>query len=470
MTRIKIILYALIIIISACKSGNKLDKLDKYMDFTGTPGEVKIMTLDPGHFHAALVQKIMYEQVNNEINIYAPDGPDIDDHLNRIIEFNTRVDNPTNWKSNVYRGKDFLKKMLKEKPGNLMITAGNNRKKTEYIKQTVEAGINVLADKPMAINTKDFELLKEAFSIAEENGVLLYDIMTERHEITSILQKEIAHMHEVFGELLVGSPENPLITKESVHHFFKYVSGNKIKRPPWFFDVNQEGDGIVDVTTHLVDLIQWECFPGEVIKYKDEIDMLYAKRWATKLMASEFNSVTGLTEYPEYLQKDIVNDSVLNVFSNGEMIYKIRNVHAKVSVTWNYAAPEGAGDTHFSIMRGSRANLVIRQGAKQNYKPILYIEPTGNNDMIDYRKILEKAVKKINLKYPGVKLAGETGIWSLIIPDEYKIGPEAHFGQVTKMYLQYLIEGDLPDWEVPNMIAKYYTTTQAFEMAMIQDK
>ena len=90
--------------------------------------------------------------------------------------------------------------------------------------------------------------------------------------------------------------------------------------------------------------------------------------------------------------------------------------------------------------------------------------------MIDYRKILEKAVKKINLKYPGVKLAGETGIWSLIIPDEYKIGPEAHFGQVTKMYLQYLIEGDLPDWEVPNMIAKYYTTTQAFEMAMIQDK
>ena len=27
------------------------------MTFTGAPNEVKLMTLDPGHFHAALVQK-----------------------------------------------------------------------------------------------------------------------------------------------------------------------------------------------------------------------------------------------------------------------------------------------------------------------------------------------------------------------------------------------------------------------------
>ena len=27
--------------------------------FTGAPGEVKLVTLDPGHFHAALVQKVL---------------------------------------------------------------------------------------------------------------------------------------------------------------------------------------------------------------------------------------------------------------------------------------------------------------------------------------------------------------------------------------------------------------------------
>jgi hypothetical protein len=31
--------------------------------------------------------------------------------------------------------------------------------------------------------------------------------------------------------------------------------------------------------------------------------------------------------------------------------------------------------------------------------------------------------------------------------------------------LQYLEAGKLPAWEVPNMLAKYYTTTQALDKA-----
>jgi len=31
--------------------------------------------------------------------------------------------------------------------------------------------------------------------------------------------------------------------------------------------------------------------------------------------------------------------------------------------------------------------------------------------------------------------------------------------------LNYLEAGALPDWEVPNMLAKYYVTTQALDMA-----
>jgi hypothetical protein len=51
------------------------------------------------------------------------------------------------------------------------------------------------------------------------------------------------------------------------------------------------------------------------------------------------------------------------------------------------------------------------------------------------------------------------------IPDSYKEGHEAHFGRVTEKYLEYLENHNLPDWEVPNMIAKYYTTTKALEIA-----
>ena len=49
-------------------------------------------------------------------------------------------------------------------------------------------------------------------------------------------------------------------------------------------------------------------------------------------------------------------------------------------------------------------------------------------------------------------------------PGTYRVGHEAHFGQVMQKYLGYLADKTLPDWEVPNMIAKYYTTTQALKL------
>ena len=62
------------------------------------------------------------------------------------------------------------------------------------------------------------------------------------------------------------------------------------------------------------------------------------------------------------------------------MNYTLKGVHARVSVTWNFEAPEGTGDTHFSVMRGTKANLVIRQGAEQKYKPVLYVERNPSVD------------------------------------------------------------------------------------------
>jgi hypothetical protein len=45
------------------------------------------------------------------------------------------------------------------------------------------------------------------------------------------------------------------------------------------------------------------------------------------------------------------------------------------------------------------------------------------------------------------------------------VGHEAHFAQVTENYLKYLAAGQLPEWEVPNMVAKYYTTTEAYRLS-----
>ncbi|RPI28919.1 MAG: oxidoreductase [Acidobacteria bacterium] len=432
---------------------------------TGADGEIKLMVLDPGHFHAALVQKTMYKQVSPLVHIYAPDGWDLEEHLKRVQSYNTRADNPTHWEQKIYRGPDFLQKMLSEKPGNVVVMAGNNQKKMEYIKAALDAGLNVLADKPMCIDQKGWEVLRTAFESAKKNNVLLYDIMTERNEITTVLQKELAHNYQVFGAFRAGTPDDPAVTKESVHHLFKYVSGKPLQRPVWALDVKQQGEGIVDVSTHLVDLVMWEVFPQQKINYKADIEMLRAKRWPTMVTKEQLTKVTGAADFPDYLKGQLNSDGVLPYFSNGEIIFKLRGIHSKVSVVWNFEAPQGAGDTHFSVMKGSRSNIVIRQGKEQNYRPELYIEPAAEVDATIFGDSVKRALEGLATAYPGLDVAQEGKNWRVVIPDKYRVGHEAHFGQVAEKFLGYLTRGKLPEWEVPNMIAKYYTTTKALEMA-----
>jgi predicted dehydrogenase len=434
-------------------------------DKTDSNYTVSIMTLNPGHFHAALVQKTMYEQVNPKVHVFAPEGSDLQLHLKRIEGFNTRQDNPTKWDLDIYTGDDYFQRMLRDKAGNLVVISGNNRKKTDYIMESVNAGLNVLADKPMVIDREGFELLKKAFATAEENNVLLYDIMTERYEITSILQKELSQIPEIFGTLQTGTPDDPAVTKESVHYFFKYVSGSPLQRPDWFFDVTQQGEGMVDVSTHLVDLIQWGCYPEQILDYTTDVQMVSARRWPTSLTRSQFQRITNKDMFPEFLKSITENDSVINVFSNGEMVYKLKNTYAKVSVTWGYQAPEGAGDTHYSIMKGSRSNLIIKQGEEQNFRPELYIEPSGTISFVELVELVDKNSESLKTKFPGLEFIVLDNSIQLMIPNEYRIGHEAHFAKVAEKFLTYFAEGKLPDWEVPNMLTKYYTTTLALEKA-----
>jgi hypothetical protein len=177
----------------------------------------------------------------------------------------------------------------------------------------------------------------------------------------------------------------------------------------------------------------------------------------------QFKAITKLDAFPDYMLKDVSNDTVLNVYSNGEINYKIKNIHAKVSVIWNYQAPEGTGDTHYSIMRGTKSNLIIKQGEEEQYKPTLYIQPLGNGK--DFEPMLVNQLVTLQSKFPGIGMSKVNDMWMITIPDEYKEGHEAHFGRVTEKFLEYLDKHNMPPWEVPNMIAKYYTTTKALEMA-----
>jgi hypothetical protein len=197
--------------------------------------------------------------------------------------------------------------------------------------------------------------------------------------------------------------------------------------------------------------------------------MISARRWPTDLSPGQFKNITGLDRYPEYLD-EFIKDSMLQVYSNGEMVYRIRGICAKISVTWNYQAPEGTGDSHYSAMKGKRCNLVIRQGKDEQYKPVLYIELTEKENTSVFLSDLRENFDKVELKYPGIKLIElDKRKWMVEIPDKYKVSHEEHFGQVAEKYLEYLQQGSMPGWEVPNMITKYYTITRALDMAIETD-
>src|SRR5262245_10722203 len=177
---------------------------------------VRLMTYRPGHFHAALVQKEMYPEVAPRVDVYAPLSTDLTLYLNRIIGFNARPTNPTAWELEVHAGPNALERMLSQRPGNVVVLAGFNRTKIDAIQAAVEAGLHVLSDKPWVINAADLPKLESALNTAAAKGLVPYDIMTERYEITSILQRELVNTPEVFGAALPGTPDEPAVTMESV--------------------------------------------------------------------------------------------------------------------------------------------------------------------------------------------------------------------------------------------------------------
>lgn len=427
--------------------------------------EITLITLDPGHFHAALVQKNSLDGVDSSVFVYAPEGKEVEAHLALIQSFNERGENPTHWNEVVYTGNDFFEKMLEDEKGQVVVLAGNNKNKTEYIGKSIDAGLSVLSDKPMAIHYREFESLKNAFHKATEEGLQLYDIMTERYNIFSILQKELIHNTEIFGEIVSGSPEDPSVIKKSVHHFYKEVSGNPLIRPEWYYDVAQQGEGIVDVTTHYIDLIHWQCFPEQSVHYDKDIEIIGAERWPTPISPQQYEKSTGAKSIPEYLKKDLKGDH-LDIYANGKILYSVNDLYAEVEVRWDYEAEEGNGDTHFSLIKGTKSTVTIRQDKEQAFQPKLYIEPAkGASFASDEVQAIRNSFKTMVDKYPGISLEESPFGLEVVIPDDLKEGHEEHFTRVAHQFFEYVREGNMPQWEIDNMISKYYITTKALEIA-----
>jgi predicted dehydrogenase len=427
--------------------------------------EIKVMVLDPGHFHAALVQKEMYPELSKRVYVYAPVGGDVLDYLNRVTAFNLRKKDPTSWEIELHASPDFLERMLRERPGNVVILAGRNLPKIDRIKASIDAGLPVLADKPWIIRPADFQKLSKVLDEAEQKKVAAYDIMTERYEVTSILQRELVNDTAVFGTLLPGTEAQPTISARSVHNLMKVVAGIPIRRPAWFFDVDEYGEGLADVGTHVVDLVQWTAFPDKALDYRKDVQVLSGKHWPTVISKAQFQRVTGEEDFPRQLAGHVKSGS-LEYLCNNSVQYTLGGIHVGLSILWNWEAPEGAGDFYEAAFRGSKARIELRQGKEQHYIPELYVVPNSGSGQDAVFENLKQKIAALQSLYPGLAIEQHADEARLVIPERFRVGHEEHFAQVTRRFFEYVkAPQTLPSWEKSNMLMKYFITTKGVELA-----
>jgi predicted dehydrogenase len=455
----------------AQQEGGQLGNVEKTMKSVGSKvaaagrADVKLMTLDPGHFHAALIQRESYPGVAAKVDVYAPLGPDLFKHLERVARFNSRADKPTDWRLEVHTGPDFLERMKKEKPGNVVVISGRNRGKIDYIQGSVASGFHALVDKPWILASDDFKKLKDTLDLADKKGRIALDIMTERFEITSILQKELVNDAEVFGEIQAGTAQSPGVYMESVHHLLKMVAGAPNLRPAWFFDGAQQGEGLNDIGTHLVDLVQWTVSAEKPIDYQKDVEVLAAHRWPTVIPLASFQKVTGEKEFPAFLAKDVKNGA-LDYFCNTLVTYKLKGVHTKLNVIWDWEAPAGGGDTHYAYYRGSKAKVEVRQGKAEKWKSELFVTPADPAKKQEVMAAVGRRLTALSEKFPGLSVDERGKDIHVVIPDRFRTSHEEHFGEVARRFFGFLKNPrSLPAWEKPNMLSKYWTTTKGTELS-----
>jgi hypothetical protein len=421
--------------------------------------DIRLIVVDPGHFHAALVQKEMYPNLSPLVHVYAPFGPDLIDYLTRIARFNGRAEMPTHWQLEIHAGPDFLDRAMAEHRGAVAIFSGRNRGKIERIARALEAGLHVLADKPWIIRTEDRPVLEQALATARRNGLVAYDMMGGRHSVVASLQRILCGDPEIYGEQVDGDAGAPGVAMTSVHHILKQVAGVPNPRPAWFFDVTEQGCALTDVGTHLVDRVHGTLFPDAALDPQRDIRLQAAECWATPVSLAQFRQVTGETSFPDYLAPWLAGDR-LDYPCNNRLDYAVRGVHVSLDMRWDWESPVG-DDTHGTVFRGTRARIELRQGAAERYRPELYVVAEA-----DIAAPLARRIAALQPVYPGLAVEPANREWRIVIPPGLEHGHDAHFRELTRRFLAYVADpGSFPTAEMPNMLAKYFVCSEGAALA-----
>ena len=422
---------------------------------------LKLMTLAPGHFHAALVLKRALHGVHHRTHVYAPLDGDTVVYLDRVAGFNTRPDAPTAWEVDLRAGADYLERFAREQPGNTVVISGRNRPKIDLMRLAVANCLHVIADKPWIIDFADFPKLEALIRDAELRDVLVGDVLTERFEITNWLLREFVRDHELFGTWQAGTADRPALTLHSVRYLKSFENGIPLVRPWWWFDPVVSGDAMAELGTNLADLAIWLIAPEQAVDYATQIQMLAADSTPLLLSEDQFRQLTGLPDYPAELRPRVVN-GLLYYAGSGTATFALRGVHVKLGAEWEFESI--IGSSRQICARGTRATVSVRQAPAGQAE--LYVAATDPADQAVVMAKLRDKCDVLQRDFAGLSVADLGGEARVQIPESWRAGHEEHFGAAVEEFVRHFhTPRAVPTWEHPNALARYYITTKAVEMA-----
>ena len=407
-----------------------------------------LLFLEPGHFHAALTLRSRNSRVDRNVHLYATPGPERDAFTALVHSFNSRRDDPTDWNLSIHESPDPERALVEERRGSAVVLAGRNQPKLGAIARLHAAGFHVLADKPWLTDGAALPDLERATA----GGPLAMDIMTFRHEVVAGLTSRIAASRELFGELDPSS-DGPTIDIRSVHHLLKVVNGAPLRRPAWYYDTRVQGDGLVDIQSHMTDQAQWLVGDAGGFDFRRDYVLEGAERWSTSVPLDLFRASTGRGDFPDALREE-VTDGVLALACNGEIRYRLRGVTVRQRAEWGQREPEGGGDAHGATLRGTDATIVARRGPETGFRAELHIAPRDAGQHFDSR--LDEALSAWRRELPGLSRRPSSLGQELVIPAALHTPHEAHFAMVLDRFLDHL-EGAAWPAELAARIRSRYT-------------
>lgn len=429
-----------------------------------------LLFYQPAHFHAALLIRSQNPRLAHSIHVYATPGPDLDRFTALVASFNARDEQPTDWDLEVHTSSDPLTRLIDERKGDSVVVAGRNAPKLATIRKLHDAGLNVLADKPWITTSAALDDLHHVTA----GPPLVMDIMTDRHDTASRLRRHVVATEPVFGQFVADSSGAPGLELDALHHLCKLVDGHPLRRPEWYYDVRVQGNGLVDIQSHMVDQAQWLIDEGDAAGDRSRIpsplapqqpiqDMVLeeASLWSTAVPLSVFTESTGATAFPPSL-RSAVSDGVLDLTCNGQIEYRLRGVRVTQRSVWRAASPTAGGDTHRSVARGTGAHVTLEQGPETGHRPQVHVGQSDDGRLADR---LAGSLDGWKADFPGLSLRPSRLGYELAIPSSHDTPHELTFPLVLDDFLDRVEGGRWSPSTAAAIRARYTLLARAHELA-----